>query len=62
MLRTILISLMLMFSILSPYASAQNQTDNNPMWHYINDQGELKVKLYFLVRNLPPLCRSPPVH
>ncbi|QLE84284.1 thioredoxin family protein [Shewanella sp. Scap07] len=56
MLRTILISLMLMFSILSPYASAQNQTDNNPMWHYVNDQGELKVKLYFFWSETCPHC------
>ncbi|WP_394201164.1 TlpA family protein disulfide reductase [Shewanella waksmanii] len=56
MFRTILIGLMLIFSMVSPFANAQNAPESTQMWHYVNDQGELKVKLYFFWSETCPHC------
>ena len=57
MLRIVILSLLLLLS-LSPFTSqgADTTTQSDTTWHYVDDQGQLKIKLYFFWSKTCPHC------
>lgn len=57
MLRPLILCLLILFSAVPSFAQASEPlTPSTDTWHYVNDQGQLKIKLYFFWSKTCPHC------